>query len=374
MHHGLLLPVVILAGLASAQPWQPGKEFAVDWAGTEDQLLVFLPENYDSARRWPVLLYYHGTNGKPRTDIFRAHTGGRDWVIVGMTYRERGLLTLEGQAHMVDYTRKEVAQFHRVREALSAHLSIEPARIYLGGLSKGGWITSMLGNAEPQSFAGFIMLMGGRQRHLPASPQPKAFEGKPYFIAVGEEDNNYVFSRLAEAWFGRLGAVTTFRSYPGLGHDLPRQMPTLERWLQLEADPKALAVSASHWFDAALKEAREKATPLDQYRSLKTMFEDPQLRALPPDALVTVRAALNDLVARIPAVRELASAERRFKQLMVKEMQIQTLAQMRAVRDGYLALRPALKGSDLSEVVDQAAARVHKALLASEQATRDANR
>lgn len=89
------------------------------------------------------------------------YTGGRDWVVLGMEYHERGLhrrSSAELRAALV----AEGRTLHRAVSFVTREVRVDPRRVYLAGFSKGGWWTSLLGEQEVDRVAGMIIPGAGR--------------------------------------------------------------------------------------------------------------------------------------------------------------------------------------------------------------------
>ena len=68
--------------------------------------------------------------------------------------------TAQGQTA---YLKSELASLHDARSWLTAHASVDEARVFLAGASKGGWTVGLLGEAELPKVGGLIILLAGRQ-------------------------------------------------------------------------------------------------------------------------------------------------------------------------------------------------------------------
>ncbi|MEO1836994.1 MAG: hypothetical protein ABGZ49_16050, partial [Akkermansiaceae bacterium] len=69
----LLILLASSAGLCAAKRTELG------FPQLKERIQVAFPENYDSAKKWPAVFYYHGTGGKPTTELMQGHTGNKDW-------------------------------------------------------------------------------------------------------------------------------------------------------------------------------------------------------------------------------------------------------------------------------------------------------
>jgi len=367
------LAALLCLSSANAQEFTPGKETALQIGTPADKTLVFVPKNYDKSTPWPVILYYHGTSGKPTTQLLRSLLKDQHAILVGMAYREPGLLALKGPAHRTEYAGKEMAHLGLVLSTISKELTVDRKRIILSGVSKGGWITSLLGHAQPQHFSGMVLLMGGHHKHAAPTPNPKGFNGKPIYIGVGEHDPNYVFSRLGEAVWSQHGARISFDTWYDTGHEFPADFSTLRHWLLRELAPATLQADVDDWIKTALPDAKQTEDIMLRFFALDELRRDPRFALCSDANRKEVRDQLNALVKQSPNIHAAAKAERTFRETMAKEMRIKTLAQMKFVRDTYAKLLETPIDPELKPQVATARERVAKAYENSLAATRLAN-
>jgi len=365
--------LLLICAAAPAQDFAPGTETAVKLGTPADKTLVFVPKDYDADNSWPVVLWYHGTNGKPSTQYLRSVLNDKHAILVGMAYREPGLLTIKSPQHRIEYTNKEVAHLGLVLGELRKHLSIDRKRIIISGVSKGGWITNMLGHAKPEYFGGMALLMGGHHKHAAPSPNPAGFKGKPIYIGVGEDDRNYVFSRLGDAVWSGYGAMVSFDTWYNTGHEFPADTSMFKNWLFREVAPEVIQADVEKWIETALPDAREIAEPMARFFALGDLRNDPRFAMCDEKVREQVRGELNALVKSDAQVRAAAKAERTFRETMAKEMRIKTLDQMKFVRDTYTTLLQQPLDPELKPQVATARDRVAKAYENSLAATRLAN-
>jgi predicted peptidase len=150
--------------------------------------LLFLPAGYkeDTEKRWPLMLFLHGA-GERGSDIAKVTVHGPPKLVkekadfpfilvspqcpAGQTWSDDALLAL------VD----ELIKKHRV----------DPTRVYLTGLSMGGYGTWSLGTKYPERFAAIVPICGGGDiLHTLLPPQGKqaALKGLPVWAFHGAKD------------------------------------------------------------------------------------------------------------------------------------------------------------------------------------------
>ena len=341
--------LALAASAASGQTLTAGTESAVTLPLSGAQMLVFLPTNYKPDTKWPIVFFYPGQGGKPTTHLIRQHTGDRDYIVVGLPY-----VTPDSDKPQPEFASRELQSFRAARQWLVAHASTDEARVFLGGTSKGGWTTSLLGEPELPRLAGLIIVLAGRSFTAASAPGGAAYRGKPVFIGDGETDNNMRPARQAATFFQLQGAAMTFEEYAGLGHATPPEAPRLRTWLQTQAryykrDAAALAELGA-WFTNALTTARAATDAGEKFRLTLDLVRDPRLWLCPAAAGSAAQALLKEVTARSPA-RESWAAESAYWDLLWKVTSLRTLDELRATRDGFKKLaddHPALRWGQLA--------------------------
>jgi len=342
------LSAVITLALAlccKAQSYEPGKEYDVVLPGSALSVKLYVPADYTPDQQWPLVLFYHGMNGAPTTDCIARHCEGKGFIIVGMAYCETQAqqMTREQQAASIE---KERQNFSATLGWVKANLAVDTARVFLGGISQGGWTTSFVGERELKRLAGFIILLAGRQRGAVPGPQP--MNGFPVYIGAGESDPNLLSAVHGAGFYRQCGANLCFEEYAGLGHQAPTKAALLTQWLE------AYGPLSHPWLEPSVKEARrleykhsyDEALAMPDKnaacRKLRALLDDPRLAVACGAA--TVKAIEQKLTALAgsdaQAARALA-AERTFFELVWKEWNMKTFEENREIVEGYSRLSQA---------------------------------
>jgi predicted peptidase len=188
----------------------------------ELQYLLFLPQTYkeDQAKKWPLMLFLHGA-GERGSDIAKVTVHGPPKLVkersdfpfllvspqcpAGQTWSDEALLGL------LD----EVIQEYRV----------DKSRVYLTGLSMGGYGTWSLGLRNPDRFAAIAPICGGGD-FLPILLPPPGKESflkrLPVWVFHGGKDDVVPLTeseRMVTA-LKKIGNETVkLTVYPEAGHD-----------------------------------------------------------------------------------------------------------------------------------------------------------
>jgi predicted peptidase len=184
--------------------------------------LLAFPEGYEvGADRWPLLVFLHGA-GESGDDLekVKAHgppkliaAGDRAFpcIVVSPQSPGRGW-NPDVLAALVD----EICREYRVDED----------RIWLTGLSMGGFGTWALAAAKPDRFAAIVPICGGGN---PADANK--LNGIPIWVFHGAEDKTVKLensTKMVDA-LKAVGSDVKFTIYPGVGHD---------SWTETYANPE----------------------------------------------------------------------------------------------------------------------------------------
>jgi predicted peptidase len=202
---------------------QPGKSFKgrISRPVTSEYLL-FLPQDYErnKTRRWPLILFLHGA-GERGTNLARVKAHGPPKIVQDQP--EFPFVVVSPQCPTGQRWDNDVL-LALLDHVLKKH-RIDRKRVYLTGLSMGGFGTWSLGLAHPDRFAAIAPICGGgdtiallladsRKVHALKSLPVWAFHGaRDSVVKVGESE------RMVEA-MRQLGAKEVkLTVYPEAEHD-----------------------------------------------------------------------------------------------------------------------------------------------------------
>ena len=227
---------------AELPEFPPGKETKVEDAsiGGDGYYLVYVPKEYTPEAKWPLVVCYHGMNGKATTWPFKNVLGGKRCIIVGMEYYKRGS---GGFGHVG----KDAATVKRILPDLVKQLSIDTKQLFIGGFSKGGFMTSSIAEQTLPLWTGILVLGAGR--HGSGGAARDTYRGKAVYVGVGEKDEFHKGAEAAAASYRRLGANVTFEVYEGLGHAVNAKSEVMRDWF--------LANTEFRHVEPAIAKARE---------------------------------------------------------------------------------------------------------------------
>lgn len=217
---------------STTPPGEPGRQVArsIDTRVVREfsgEYLIYLPADYDSSREWPLLLFLHGAgergedvsrvafHGPPK--LIREATMNLPFIVVSPLVPEDRIWSVRFLDALLD----EVSRTH----------SVDEDRIYVTGLSMGGYGTWELAMEFPHRFAAIVPISGGGTmpgactlRHLPVW----AFHGAQDQVVPVSHTEEFV-----ERLRGCDGHIRYTR-YEDAGHDAWTRTyanPALYEWL-----------------------------------------------------------------------------------------------------------------------------------------------
>ena len=223
----LLFCLLLLPLLLSAQ-WQ---EDMIDLGADTMHYLVSYPEGYDQdTADWPLVLFLHG-GGESGADLEAVKRGGLpQHITAGESFP---FVTLAPQNRLT-HGFWDLVGLTQLLDDFTAHHRIDPDRIYLTGLSRGGLGVWMLAMQNPGRFAALVPVCGA----VPHSYAVWIEEDLPIWIFHGTDDQSiYPSETIAMVEQLRQKAMkhpVKLTMYEGVGHnawDYAYADPDLYEWL-----------------------------------------------------------------------------------------------------------------------------------------------
>lgn len=337
----------------SAAEWTADTERPIQTASLPKPALIYLPENWSADRAWPAIFFYPGTGGQANVARMREHTGGRDFIIVGMPPRDDGAFT-----YTPEIVPLEQRSLHEVRDRLAAEVRLDPKRVFVAGFSKGGWLSALLLAHEP-GLAGGCVLGGGWSHHQ--HEPPLKFRGTVYiYVGDGRLDGNFPPSLRASREFKQLGARVTLDVWPQTAHALPvGGSEGLRQWLALIARGASVHDDAARWAEPEFARITAMANPIQQWDELRRFSTRPFTRALGEEWSRRVETKLSELLSQ-PAVAAEAALDRELTAIHLREIQDLRTTTLEAVAPKYQALAARAPDSPTGKLARHDAERIRQ--------------
>lgn len=200
------------------------------------QYLLFLPEGYqaDKRKNWPLMLFLHGA-GERGTNLAQVAVHGPPKIVKDQP--DFPFIVVSPQCPPGQRWSDDTLL--ALLDEISAKYRVDQKRVYLTGLSMGGYGTWSLGIKNPERFAALVPICGGGERINLLLPDPRklpALKTLPIWAFHGGKDNVVPLDeseRMVEA-FKRAGGKAKLTVYPEAGHDSWTETyknPELYKWL-----------------------------------------------------------------------------------------------------------------------------------------------
>jgi phospholipase/carboxylesterase len=219
----------LAARLAAADPTRDGVGFmhAEGPAGTRGGFSLYVPEYYDPARAWPLVVAMHGGSGNGGAFLW-------SWV---REARTRGFIvvapTAQGQTWSLTEPEFDGAHIDGMIERVAADWSIDLDRQLLTGMSDGGTFTYVLGLQAGCRFTHLAPVAAAFHPLMMASADADRVRGLPVHIVHGAQDWMFPpeLARSASHTLEGAGAAVVYREIADLSHTYPRdENSTLLDW------------------------------------------------------------------------------------------------------------------------------------------------
>ena len=217
--------------------------------GVAYRYVLYVPPSWTPGEKWPVILSLHGSIERGSDGIVQSR------VALGAAvrrYPERfpAVIVMPQCRPGVDWIDPTMqAQALGALDAAIKEFNGDPKRVYLTGLSMGGYGAWNLAARYPGRFAALAVVCGGIKWPPEAAMQPlgsgndnpyartaRAVAHIPIWVFHGDQDRNVPVSesrRMVEA-LKALRVPVRYTEYPGIAHecwDITYRNPELAAWL-----------------------------------------------------------------------------------------------------------------------------------------------
>jgi predicted peptidase len=191
--------------------------------------LLFLPEDYGREKKsWPLMLFLHGA-GERGSDIEKVKVHGPPKIV--QTKKDFPFIVVSPQCPEDEWWTDKTEMLINLFDDIVARYDVDTERIYLTGLSMGGYGSWALASKYPDRFAAVVPICGGGDPILARTLKDVpiwAFHGAKDSVVPVEESK-----RLVEAVNAR-GGNAKLTIYPDANHDSWTETynnPKLYDWL-----------------------------------------------------------------------------------------------------------------------------------------------
>lgn len=219
------MTVLVAAASADDKPKQELQELDVQLPTKLDYLL-YLPKDYAEKEPWPLLLFLHGAGerGDDR-ELLKKH-GPPKLIAAGKAFP---FIVVTPQCPKNRWWREH--ELIALLDDLEARFNVDEDRVYVTGLSMGGFGTWALARYAPERIAAIAPICGGGDRQF-----AKYFSHLPVWAFHGAKDTGVPPARSEEMIeaLKKAGGSPKLTIYPEAGHDSWTETydnPELYEWL-----------------------------------------------------------------------------------------------------------------------------------------------
>jgi len=177
--------------------------------------LLFLPESYneDPKQKWPLIIFLHGM-GERGNDLEKVKVHGIPKIVEQK--KDFPFIAISPQCPGTSSWTAETDALNALIDDVASKYAVDENRLYLTGLSMGGFGTWALATAYPERFAAIAPICGG------GDPKKAcAMKDIPAWVFHGAKDQTVPIVRSEEMVkaLKDCGGDVQFTIYPEAGHD-----------------------------------------------------------------------------------------------------------------------------------------------------------
>ena len=215
--------------LASADPLREGVGFMhVDGpAGTRGAFSLYVPEYYDAARAWPLVVALHGGSGNGGAFLW-------SWL---REARSRGVIllapTAKGSTWSLMEPEVDGPNIDSMVDRVAADWNVDRTHMLLTGMSDGGTFSYVSGLRGDCRFTHLAPVSAAFHPMMMRSADPARVQGLPVHIVHGTQDWMFPpeLAQGAQRTLQAAGATVVYREIADLSHTYPRDAnPVLLDW------------------------------------------------------------------------------------------------------------------------------------------------
>jgi len=224
---GLLSLALLSSASGEDAPRQVAKTLEFNVPVKLDYLL-YLPPDYEKQDVWPLVIFLHGA-GERGDDLELVKQHGPPKLIA--EGKDFPAIVVSPQCKSSRWWHAQLLELSALIDDIEANYKVDKSRIYLTGLSMGGFGTWALGAYTPERFAALIPICGGGE-----SLAARALTKTPIWVFHGAKDAIVPLKRsedMVEVLKRSKGNVE-FTVYPEAQHDSWTETyanPDVWKWL-----------------------------------------------------------------------------------------------------------------------------------------------
>ncbi len=176
--------------------------------------LLYLPAEYGkSDKEWPLMLFLHGA-GERGDDLRKVEVHGPPKIV---KEKDMPFIIVSPQCPEDGWWPKEIEVLNCLLDDIIARYDVDESRVYLTGLSMGGYGSWSLGCEYPERFAAIAPICGGGEPFF-----GRKLKNVPVWAFHGEKDSVVPLKKsedMVNAIRRAGGKNVKLTVYPGVNHD-----------------------------------------------------------------------------------------------------------------------------------------------------------
>jgi phospholipase/carboxylesterase len=178
---------------------------------------LYVPESYTPTRTWPTIVALHGAYGRGDEYIF-------SWL---RPAKSRGFVVIAPNSRDVTWSilrpPLDAQALLAVLDDVSGRYALDPARVFLSGLSDGGTFTYLAGLPNAERFAGISPIAGDFHAMMDPMLRRKMGQSLPILIVHGAKDPLFPVRSIRSAYelMTHLEYHVSYEELPEWGHAYP---------------------------------------------------------------------------------------------------------------------------------------------------------
>ncbi len=188
--------------------------------------VVYVPRDYDPGKAWPLIVFLHGAGERGDDGLIQSEVG--IGTVIRRRVKEFPAVVVMPQCPEGGWWDKAVPHIDEAIKVTLADYTIDSSRVYLTGLSMGGFATWMYGAHHADQFAALMPICGGgdvKDAAALAKTPIWAFHGADDGVVPPKESTDMV-----EA-VKKAGGSIQYTEFEKTGHN---------SWDKAYGDPKAI--------------------------------------------------------------------------------------------------------------------------------------
>jgi len=177
------------------------------------EYLLYLPPGYEAetpAKKWPLMLFLHGA-GERGDDLNKVKVHGPPKIVAS---KDLPFIVVSPQCPKDQWW--DIQRLSALLDEVERKQRVDPERIYVTGLSMGGFGSWAMAAHEPRRFAAIAPICGGGD-----PKQVRKYKHLPVWVFHGAKDRVVPLERskqMVDA-LKKHQADVSFTVYPNAGHD-----------------------------------------------------------------------------------------------------------------------------------------------------------